>query len=84
MALLAHFAALGCFDAAFVLALLARFDIDFDVLGRQMAHLKQKLMQEGVPPDTEAKMIAKCGLRGDSPARNARKKLQVPLKRKAS
>jgi len=59
-------------------------DIDFDVLGRQMAHLKQKLMQEGVPPDAEAKMIAKCGLRGDSPARNAQKQLQVPLKRKAS
>ena len=47
-------------------------DIDFDVLGSQMAHLKQKLMQEGVPPDAEAKMIAKSGLRGDSPAKNAR------------
>jgi len=55
--------------------------IDFDVLGSQMAHLKQKLMQEGVPEDAEAKMIAKCGLRGDSPAKNAQKKLQVPLKK---
>ena len=58
-------------------------EIDFDVLGSQMAQLKQKLMQEGVPADAEAKMIAKCGLRGDSPAKNAQTKLQVPL-RKAS
>jgi hemerythrin-like domain-containing protein len=59
-------------------------EIDFDVLGSQMAHLKEKLMEEGVPPDAEAKMIEKCGLRGDSPAKNAQKKLQVPVKRKAS
>jgi hemerythrin-like domain-containing protein len=59
-------------------------DIDFDVLGSQMAHLKQKLMQEGVPPDAEAKMIAKSGLRGDSPAKNAQRQVQVPVKRKAS
>ena len=58
-------------------------EIDFDVLGSQMAQLKQKLMRDGVPEDAEAKMIAKCGLRGDSPAKNAQKKLQVPL-RKAS
>jgi hypothetical protein len=38
-------------------------EIDFDILGSQMAHLKQKLMREGVPEDAEAKMIAKCGLR---------------------
>src|SRR6187397_935139 len=50
-------------------------EIDFDVLGSQMAHLKEKLMEEGVPPDAEAKMIEKCGLRGDSPAKNAQKKL---------
>jgi hemerythrin-like domain-containing protein len=59
-------------------------DIDFDVLGSQMAHLKQKLVEQGVPPDAEAKMIAKSGLRGDSPAKNAQKKLHVPLKQKAS
>ena len=59
-------------------------DIDFDVLGSQMAHLKQKLLQQGVPPDAEAKMIAKSGLRGDSPAKNAQKQLHVPLKQKAS
>jgi Hemerythrin HHE cation binding domain len=58
-------------------------EIDFDVLGDQMSQLKEKLMQDGVPPDAEAKMIAKCGLRGDSPAKNAQTKLQVPL-RKAS
>jgi len=58
-------------------------EIDFDVLGSQMAQFKKKLMQEGVPADAEAKMIAKCGLRGDSPAKNAQTKLQVPL-RKAS
>jgi len=59
-------------------------EIDFAALGSQMKHMKQKLMQEGVPQDAEAKMIEKCGLRGDSPAREAQKKLQVPLKRKAS
>ena len=59
-------------------------EIDFDILGTQMAHLKQKLVRGGVPPDAEAKMIAKGGLRGDSPAKNAQKKLQVPLRQKAS
>ena len=59
-------------------------EIDFDLLGSQMAHLKERLMTKGVPPDAEAKMIEKCGLRGDSPAKNAQKQLQVPLKRKAS
>ena len=58
-------------------------DIDFGVLGSQMAQLKQKLMREGVPEDAEAKMIAKCGLRGDSPAKKAQEKLEVPM-RKAS
>jgi len=38
-----------------------------------MAHLKQKLMQEGVPPDAEAKMVAKSGLRGDSPGEECTK-----------
>jgi hemerythrin superfamily protein len=56
-------------------------EIDFDALGSQMAQLKQRLMRDGVPEDAEAKMIAKCGLRGDSPAKNAQKNLQVPLKK---
>jgi phosphoglycolate phosphatase-like HAD superfamily hydrolase len=56
-------------------------EIDLDILGGQMAQLKQKLMQDGVPEDAEAKMIAKCGLRGDSPAKNAQKNVQVPLKK---
>src|SRR4029434_9521529 len=51
-------------------------DIDLDILGSQMAHLKQHLMQDGVPEDAETKMVAKCGLRGDSPAKNAQKNLQ--------
>src|ERR1051326_3080648 len=59
-------------------------DIDFDLLGSRMADLKEQLMQESVPPDAEAKMIAKCGLRGDSPAKTAEKKVQVPLRQKAS
>jgi hypothetical protein len=54
------------------------------MLGAQMANLKEELKQNGVPTDAEAKMIAKCGLRGDSPARMAQKTLRVPLKRKAS
>jgi len=60
-------------------------DIDFEALGAQMAQMKKKLMKEGVPPDAEAKMIENVGLRGDSPARNAQQRVQVPLKqRKAS
>jgi hypothetical protein len=59
-------------------------DIDFDVLGARMAELKRKLEEDGVPADAEAKMVEKSGLRGDSPARSAQEKLQVPLKRKAS
>src|SRR5262249_24372371 len=59
-------------------------DIDFEMLGDQMASLKEDLMQNGVPPDAETKMIAKCGVRADSPARMAQKKLRAPLKRKAS
>src|SRR4029078_10085267 len=61
-----------------------KIEIDFDTLGSQMAHLKQRLVKRGVPPAAAAKMIAKSGLRGDSPAKNAQKKLQVPLRRKAS
>jgi hypothetical protein len=61
-----------------------RTDIDLDSLGSQMADLKEELMESGVPQDAEAKMIAKSGLRGDSPAKKAQKRLHVPLKRKAS
>jgi hemerythrin superfamily protein len=59
-------------------------DIDFDVLGSQMLHLKEKLLEDGVPPDAESKMVEKGGLRGDSPAKNAQRKLHVPLREKAS
>lgn len=57
--------------------------IDFEALGAQMAELKKRLKSEGVPEDAEAKMVARSGLRGDSPARSAQKTVQVPL-RKAS
>jgi hypothetical protein len=59
-------------------------DIDFKGLGSQMAQLKQRLMREGVPPDAESRMIAKSGLRGDSPARKAQQKMQGSQRRKAS
>jgi len=59
-------------------------DIDFEALGGQMWELKQKLLKDGVPPDAEAKMVGQSGLRGDSPAKNAQKKIQVPLKEKVS
>ncbi len=59
-------------------------DIDFVALGEQMGELKKRLMREGVPPDAEAKMISKSGLRGDSPALKAEKTVQVPLKSKKS
>jgi len=55
-------------------------DIDFKVLGEQMWELKQRLLSDGVPPDAEAEMVKKGGLRGDSPAKNAQKKINVPLK----
>lgn len=59
-------------------------DIDFVALGERMTELKEKLTRDGVPPDAEAQMISKCGLRGDSPALKARETLQVPMKVKKS
>ena len=56
-------------------------DIDLGALGSHIAQLKERLMRDGVPKDAEAKMIEKAGLRGDSPAKNAQKGLQVPLKK---
>ncbi len=58
-------------------------DIDFNVLGERMWQLKQKLMKEGVPPDAEAEMVGQSGLRGDSPAKNAQKTIEVPKKMKS-
>jgi hemerythrin superfamily protein len=55
-------------------------DIDFNVLGERMMELKSQLQADGVPPDAEAQMIKKSGLRGDSPARKAQEKLEVPMK----
>ena len=57
-----------------------RTDTDFDLLGERMWALKQKLQKHGVPPDAEALMIKKCGLRGDSPAKKATKKVIIPTK----
>ena len=55
-------------------------DIDFMALAAAMTEMKKKLKRDGVPPDSEAKMVGKSGLRGDSPARKAQEKLQVPMK----
>lgn len=55
-------------------------DIDFVALAQRMAELKHSLIKDGVPEDAEAKMVRASGLRGDSPARKAKQKLQVPLK----
>jgi len=59
-------------------------DIDFDVLGQEMWDLKQSLKKTGVPPDAEATMVGQSGLRGDSPAKHAQKKIHVPLKEKSA
>ena len=55
-------------------------DIDFVTLGEQMSDLKQSFVEQGVPPDSEAEMVGKSGLRGDSPAKKAQGNFQVPLK----
>jgi hypothetical protein len=55
-------------------------DIDFVALAERMLELKTELLETGVPPDAEAKMIAKAGLRGDSPAKRAGENLEVPMK----
>ncbi len=65
-----------------MLPLARKSNIDFDALGERMWDLKQTLLKAGVPPDAEAKMIEKVGLRGDSPAKNAQKKISVTLKKK--
>jgi hypothetical protein len=54
-------------------------DIDFAALAERMTEMKAELMEQGVPPDAEAEMIGKAGLRGDSPARKAQEKLEVKL-----
>ena len=55
-------------------------NIDFVVLGEQMAQLKETLAEQGVPDGAEAEMVSKTGLRGDSPAKKAQENLEVPLK----
>ena len=55
-------------------------DIDFVTLGEQMSELKQSLLEQGVPEDSEAAMVKKGGLREESPAKKAQGNLQVPLK----
>jgi hemerythrin-like domain-containing protein len=55
-------------------------DIDFVTLGERMAELKTQLQEDGVPQGAEAKMVGKAGLRGDSPAKMAQEKLDVPMK----
>ena len=54
--------------------------IDFTALGEQMAERRQALMEQGVPRDAEAEMVAKGGLRGDSPAKKAQRNFQTPMK----
>lgn len=41
--------------------------------------LRKTLKKNGVPPDSEARMVKASGLRCDSPAKKAQKKLEVPL-----
>jgi hemerythrin superfamily protein len=55
-------------------------DIDFQMLGEQLAERKAILKKEGVPPDFESKMVRKAGLRGESPAKLAQDKVDVPMK----
>jgi hypothetical protein len=55
-------------------------DIDFAMLAERMLELKTELLESGVPPDAEARMIAKAGLRGESPAKQAQESLEVPMK----
>jgi hypothetical protein len=45
-----------------------------------MAELKAQLQREGVPEDSETRMVAMSGLRGDSPAKKAKERLEVPRK----
>lgn len=54
--------------------------VDFVALGASMGQLKKTLKRDGVPPDSESRMVGKSGLRGDSPARKAQEKLEVPMK----
>ena len=58
--------------------------IDFRALGERMAELKERLKNEGIPEDAEAKMVGQSGLRGDSPAKHAQKTIEVPIKSKSS
>jgi len=56
-------------------------DIDYEVLGRQMLHHRQQLMEKGVPEFAEETMVAASHGRNDSPAKAARKTSKPPMKR---
>lgn len=48
-------------------------DLDLEALGHTMLDMKDQLKRDGVPASDEDKMIAKWGMKDDSPAKNQRK-----------
>jgi hemerythrin superfamily protein len=55
--------------------------IDFEALGEKMMTRKQKLLEEGVAPAGEERMVKASRGQGDSPAKAARRTVKVPKKR---
>jgi len=55
-------------------------DLDLEALGEQLQRRKEELERDGVPKAAEAKMVAKSGGRGDSPAQAARRTVNAPRK----
>jgi hypothetical protein len=58
-------------------------DIDFDELGQRLLILKRELMEEGIPPSAEERIISLYGRTIDSPAQNKRKLAANPAGKKS-
>jgi hypothetical protein len=58
--------------------------LDFDALAAKMMQRKKRLLADGVPTDSEKKMVKASRGQGDSPARSARRKAPKAAKRKKS
>lgn len=56
-----------------------REDIDFKALGQELLEAKQDLMENGVPQSAEGKLMARGGVKADSPAKAASGKANLKL-----
>ncbi len=56
-----------------------KIDIDFKALGQELLEAKQELKKNGVPESAEGKLMARGGVKADSPAKAASGKANLKL-----